>query len=72
MGMGTQKEVWIKGPQKRHGYKVRSPMKGIKSEVYPRKGGIHVFQAPSTIQEHGNKRNPRDELLLVDLKILQV
>jgi hypothetical protein len=35
--------------------------------VYPREGGIHVFQTPFTIQEHGEKINPRDELLLVDL-----
>jgi hypothetical protein len=39
-------------------------MKGIEFDVYPREGGIHVFQAPSIIQEHGEERNPRDKLLL--------
>jgi hypothetical protein len=32
-------------------------------EVYIREGGIHAFQTPSTIQEHGDERNSRDELL---------
>jgi hypothetical protein len=43
-------------------------MKGIRFEVYPREGVFHASRAPSTIQEHGDKRNPRDELLLVDIE----
>ncbi len=39
---------------------------GIKSKIYPRKGDIHVFQAPSIVQEHQEEINPRDEVLLVD------
>ncbi len=42
-------------------------MRGIRFEVYPKKGGIHAFQAPYVVQEHGEKRNPRDKLLLVIL-----
>jgi hypothetical protein len=42
-------------------------VKGIRFEVYPIKGVIHVFQTPSIVQEHREKRNPRDKLLLVDL-----
>jgi hypothetical protein len=28
------------------------------------KGGIHDFQAPFIVQEHGEETNPRDEMLL--------
>jgi hypothetical protein len=38
-------------------------VKGIRLDVYPRKGSIHAFQTPFTIQEHGDERNSRDELL---------
>jgi hypothetical protein len=70
--MGTRREVWIGGLHKHLGYRKRFPLRGIKSEVYPRKGGIHVFQTQFTIQEHGEKINPRDELLLAHtLEILQ-
>jgi len=41
---------------------------GIKSEVYPKEGGMHVFQAPFTVQEHGNKH----KLLLANLENFQV
>ncbi len=67
MEIGAIREVWIGGPQKHLSYRKRFPMKGIKFDVYPRKGGIHAFQAPSTIQEHGEERNPRDKLLLANL-----
>ncbi len=40
---------------------------GIKFEVYPKEGGIHVFQAPYVVEEHGEKRNPGDKLLLMNL-----
>jgi hypothetical protein len=47
-------------------------LRGIGFKIYPREGGIHVLQTSFTIQEHGEKINPRDELLLVDtLEILQ-
>jgi len=42
------------------------PMKGIRSEVYLREGDIHAFQTPFAIQEHQEKKNPNDELLLAD------
>ncbi len=42
-------------------------MMGIKFEVYPKEGGIHVFQAPYVVEEHGEKRNPGDKLLLMNL-----
>jgi hypothetical protein len=42
-------------------------VKGIRFGVYPRERGIHTFQAPLIVQEHGDDRNPRDELLLADL-----
>jgi hypothetical protein len=54
-----------KGPQKCIGYIRQSLVKGIRSKIYPREGVIHVFQAPSTIQEHREEKNPRDKLLLV-------
>jgi hypothetical protein len=44
-------------------------LKGITSKVYPREGGIHAFQAPSTTQEHQDQKEKklRDKLLLVGL-----
>jgi hypothetical protein len=42
-------------------------MKGIKVYVYPKRRVIHVFQVLSIVQEHQEERNPRDELLMVDL-----
>jgi len=42
-------------------------VRGIRFKIYPREGVIHVFQAPSTIQEHREEKNPRDKLLLVGL-----
>jgi hypothetical protein len=47
-------------------------MKEIKSEVCPREWGIHAFQTPSTLQKHGDKKNLKDKLPLVDLKKIQV
>jgi hypothetical protein len=41
---------------------------GIRPYVYPRKGVIHVFQMPFIVYEHWEKRNPKGELLMVDLK----
>jgi len=35
-------------------------------EIYPRKRGIHTFQAPLTIQKDGDNRNLKEKLLLVD------
>jgi hypothetical protein len=43
-------------------------MRGIRFKIYPKERGIHVFQAPSIVQEHRYKNNPKDELLLVDLR----
>jgi hypothetical protein len=37
--------------------------------MYPRKKGIHNFQAPLIVQEYGDDKNPRDELLLTNLRI---
>jgi len=42
--------------------------KGIKFEVYPKERDIHVFQAPFVVQEHWEKKNPRDKLQLVNLE----
>jgi hypothetical protein len=42
-------------------------MRGIKSNVYPRKMVIHVFLTPFVIQEHQKVKNSKDKLLLVDL-----
>jgi len=42
-------------------------MKGIRFEIYRKKKGIHSFQTPSIIQEHGVEINPKEELLLADL-----
>jgi hypothetical protein len=36
----------------------------IKSKVYPRERGIHAFQAPSIVQEHRKKKNPRDKFFI--------
>jgi hypothetical protein len=36
-------------------------------EIYPRERGIHTFQAPLIIQEHGDDKNLMDKLLLVNL-----
>jgi hypothetical protein len=47
--------------------KKRYPMRGIKSDVYPRERVIHVFQTPFVIQEHQEVKNSRDKLLLMDL-----
>jgi hypothetical protein len=41
-------------------------MRGIKFEVYPIKGLIHAFQTTFVVQEHQEKINPMDKLLLVD------
>jgi hypothetical protein len=57
-----------RGPQKHFGYKRRFLVRGINSEVYPRKKSIHDFQASLIVQEHGDDKNPRDELLLADPK----
>jgi hypothetical protein len=67
MGMGARRKVWTRGPQRCLGYKRQSLMKGIESKVYPRKWGIHGFQAPYIVQEHGEEGNPRDKLLLANL-----
>ncbi len=64
MGMGVWREAWIGGPQKCHGYRKWYLMKGIIYKIYPREGGIHAFQTPFIIQEHGDERNLKDELLL--------
>jgi len=42
-------------------------MKGIEVYVYPKKKVIHVFQVSSIVQKHQEERNPREELLMVDL-----
>jgi hypothetical protein len=42
-------------------------MRGIMFEIYPKKKGIHTFQAPLIIQEHGDNKNLKDKLLLVNL-----
>jgi hypothetical protein len=44
-------------------------MRAINFEMYPRKKGIHDFQASLIVQEHGDDKNPRDELLLTNLRI---
>jgi hypothetical protein len=68
VGMGVQIEVWIGGPHRCLGYKRWFLIRGTRHEVYLRKGGIHVFQAPSIVQEHGEEINPRDKLLLENPK----
>jgi hypothetical protein len=47
--------------------KGQSLVMGIKSKLYPREGDIHVFQALSIVQKHGDEKNLRDKLLLADL-----
>jgi hypothetical protein len=61
--MGVRREVW-----RCLGYRRQSLVRGIRCEVYLREGRIHAFQAPSTVQEHGEERHPRDELLLANPK----
>lgn len=61
-----RKEVWIKVPHRHLGYKMLFLMKGIRFEVYPREKDIHTFQVPFDVQEHWEKKNPNDELLLAD------
>jgi hypothetical protein len=39
-------------------------VRGIRSKVYPRERGIHVFQAPSIVQGHRKKKNPRDFFII--------
>jgi hypothetical protein len=41
-------------------------VKGIRSEVYLKEGNIHVFQAPFVVQQHREKKNPKDKLLLAN------
>jgi len=60
-------KVWTRGPQKRPNYRKQSPVKGIMFEIYPRERGIHTFQTPLIIQEHGDDKNLMDKLLLVNL-----
>jgi hypothetical protein len=50
------------------GYKRQSLVMGIRFEIYPREAGIHAFRALSSVQEHGDKRDPRDKLLLANLE----
>ncbi len=64
--VGVKREVWIGVPSD-----ILVPMRGIKFEVYLKEGDIHAFPAPSAIQEHREKKNPNDELLLVDVEIFQ-
>jgi hypothetical protein len=45
VGIGAKREVWTRGPHRLLGYKRQSLVMGIKSEVYPREGDIHVFQS---------------------------
>ncbi len=67
VGIGAKREVWTGGPHRLLGYKRHSLVMGIKSEVFPREGGIHAFQTLSIVQKHGDERNLRDKLLLADL-----
>jgi len=39
---------------------------GIKPNVYPREGVIHVFQVPFIVLKNWEKRNIGGELLIVD------
>ncbi len=64
-----RKEVWMGVHKDILVTKGDFPMKGIKFKVYPKEEGIiHAFQAPYIIQEHGEEKNSKDELLLVDTK----
>ncbi len=67
VGMGVRWKVCTKGPSKYFGYRRQFPMKGINSEMYPRKKGIHDFQAPLIVQKHGDDKNPSNELLLAEI-----
>jgi len=67
VGIGAKREIWTGGPHRFLGYKKQSLVMGIKSAVYPREGDIHVFQALSIVQKHGDEKNLRNKLLLTDL-----
>jgi len=68
VGIGAKREVWTGDPHRLLGYKRQSLVMGIKSKLYPREGDIHVFQALSIVQKHGDEKNLRDKLLLADLE----
>ncbi len=57
ISMGMKWKVWTRGPHKHLTYGKQFPMRGIMFEIYPRERGIHIFQAPLTIQEHGDDFN---------------
>jgi hypothetical protein len=61
IGTGMKWKVWTRGQQKRPSYRKQSLVGGIMFEIYPRKRGIHTFQAPSTIQKHGDDKNLEDK-----------
>ncbi len=61
--VGGKREVWI-GVQG----EILVLVRGIRSEVYLREGDIYVIQAPFAIQAHQKKKNPKDKLLLADLR----
>ncbi len=67
IGIGVKIEVWRGDPQRCLSYKRKYLMRGIRFEIYPIKGVIHAFQTPFVVQEHQEKKNPKDKLLLVDL-----
>jgi hypothetical protein len=68
IGIGAKREVWTRGPHRLLDGKRRSLVMGIKFKVYPIEGDIHVFQALSIVQKHGDEKNLRDKLLLADLE----
>ncbi len=68
VGMGVRWKVCTKGPQKHFGYRRQFPMRGINSEVYPKKRSIHDFQVPLIVQKHGDDKNPSNELLLTEIR----
>jgi hypothetical protein len=39
-------------------------LRGIRCKIYPTEGGIHVFQTPFTIQEHGEKIDPKGQIAI--------
>jgi hypothetical protein len=47
IGVGAKREVWTKGPRIRSSYRMQSLVKRIRSDVYPRKGVIPIFQVSS-------------------------
>jgi len=55
------------GPWKRFNSRRWFLIRGIWFKVYPKERSIHVFQAPLIVQEHGDDKNPKDELLLANL-----